>query len=92
LLQPISALMSQQHREQPVSHFKSNGFLATGTDYLTPYHSVDLRIKTLVDLDVKHQETFYEPEDLLHDDEVCSLLPGTHRLFRHQSQRGVAVS
>lgn len=47
--------------------------LFPGTDYITPHHSVDLRIKTLVDLDLQKQETYYEPEDLLHDDEVFLL-------------------
>ena len=38
-----------------------------------PYHSVDLRIKTLVqhDLDTLHEhETYVEPEDLLNNDEM----------------------
>ena len=43
-----------------------------GTDYMTPYHSVELRLKTLVDqMDtLLEEETFLEPEDALNDDEM----------------------
>lgn len=43
-----------------------------GTDYMTPYHSVELRLKTLVDQtdSLLEEETFFEPEDALNDDEM----------------------
>ena len=41
-----------------------------GTDYLTPYHSVDLRIKTLThEVDtIPENATYLEPENILEDD------------------------